>query len=193
MKFISAIPARSGSKGIKNKNILKINDKPLIEYTFVEAKKSCIKSNYVLTDSKEIQKLTKKFSLNYDYNRPKSLSGDKVSLTDTLYDFYKWTIKKNIFFDYIVVLQPTSPLRKAKDINESIRILKKKKSLSLFSISNSLEHPYETIKMVKNNFRFVLKKAKNFYRRQDFDFNSYFINGAIYIIHRNLIQKKKNF
>ena len=47
--------------------------------------------------------------------------------------------------------------------------------------------------MVKNNFRFVLKKAKNFYRRQDFDFNSYFINGAIYIIHRNLIQKKKIF
>ena len=117
--------------------------------------------------------------------------GSKVSLSDTLFDFYKWTLKKKIAFEYLVVLQPTSPLRLKKDINSAIKIIKKEKSLSLFSISHSIEHPYETIKINKNKFKHVLEKYKKFFRRQDFDLISYFINGAIYIIHKNLIKKKK--
>jgi CMP-N-acetylneuraminic acid synthetase len=92
----------------------------------------------------------------------------------------------------MVVLQPTSPLRDYKDINNAVRIVKKKKYKSLFSISESLEHPYECIKIEKNGkWKYVLDKSKLFYRRQDFDFKSYFINGAIYIIHKELITKKK--
>ena len=191
MKFISVIPTRKNSKGIKNKNILKLNKKPLIEYSFIEAKKSYIKSNYVVTDSEKIKKLSKKHMVNSDYIRPKHLSGDKISLAETLYDFYKWTLKKKIMFDYVVVLQPTSPLRLYKDINLALNIVKKEKTLSLFSVSESIEHPYEAIKIKNKKFNYVLKKSKNFFRRQDFDFKSYFINGAIYIIHRKLIKKKK--
>ena len=102
--------------------------------------------------------------------------------------------KKKINFDYIVVLQPTSPLRTAKDINMAIKIVKKYKPLSLFSISNSLEHPYETIKIIgKKKWNFVLQKSKNFFRRQDFDLKSFFINGAIFIIHKKLLRRKKVF
>ena len=191
MKFISVIPARKNSKGIKNKNIFKINKKPMIEYSFIQAKKSNLKLNFVVTDSEKIKKLSKKYSINSEYVRPKKLSGSKVSLSDTLFDFYKWTLKKKIAFEYLVVLQPTSPLRLKKDINSAIKIIKKEKSLSLFSISHSIEHPYETIKINKNKFKHVLEKSKKFFRRQDFDLISYFINGAIYIIHKNLIKKKK--
>ncbi len=191
MKFISVIPARKNSKGIKNKNIFKINNKPMIEYSFIQAKKSNLKLNFVVTDSEKIKKLSKKYSINSEYVRPKKLSGSKVSLSDTLFDFYKWTLKKKIAFEYLVVLQPTSPLRLKKDINSAIKIIKKEKSLSLFSISHSIEHPYETIKINKNKFKHVLEKSKKFFRRQDFDLISYFINGAIYIIHKNLIKKKK--
>ena len=63
MKFISVIPARSGSKGVKNKNIFPINKKPLVSYTFNAAKKSVIKNNYVLTDCKKIKKLLKTLEL----------------------------------------------------------------------------------------------------------------------------------
>ena len=99
--------------------------------------------------------------------------------------------KKIINFDYMVVLQPTSPLRKHEDINRACNLIKKNKCKSLFSISESLEHPYEAIDVKKGKWKYILKKSKNFYRRQDFDINSYFINGSIYIIHKNLIIKKK--
>ena len=93
----------------------------------------------------------------------------------------------------MVILQPTSPLRDYRDINNSIKIIKNSKSNSLFSISKSLEHPYETIIIKKNKWNFVLKNSKKFYRRQDFDIDTYFINGAIYISNRNLIRSKKTF
>ena len=70
----------------------------------------------------------------------------------------------------------------------------KKKYKSLFSVSESIEHPYETIKIPKNKkWKYVLPKSKLYYRRQDFDFKSYFINGAIYIIHKDLVNKKRIF
>ena len=71
-------------------------------------------------------------------------------------------------------------------------MVKKNNFKSLFSISESLEHPYESIKIdKKNKWKHILDRAKSYYRRQDFDFKSFFINGAIYIIHRDLILKKK--
>ena len=193
MKFISVIPARSGSRGIKNKNIYKINKKPLIQYTFEATSKSKIKDCYVLTDSNKVKKIARKFSIKTTYVRPKKTSTSKTSLAETLNHFYKWTKKRNIYFDYMVVLQPTSPLRSFQDINSAIRIVKKKKFKSLFSISESIEHPYEAIKMSKNSWSPILKKSQNFYRRQDFDIESFFINGAIYIVHIDLIKKNKIF
>ena len=193
MKFISVIPARAGSKGIKNKNIYKVANKPLIEYTFNQVVKSKIKQNFVLTDSQKIKRIAKRFNIISDYIRSPKLSGSRVSLAKTLFDFHLWLNKKKIYYDYMVILQPTSPLRNYKDINNSIKIIKKKNSMSLFSISESLEHPYETIVKQKDNWKFVLNKSKKFHRRQDFDIKTFFINGAIYISNRKLIQIKKTY
>ena len=194
MNFISVIPARVGSKGIKNKNIFKINNKPLIEYTFKSVLNSKIKKNYLLTDSNKIKKIARKFAINTNYIRPKSLSSSKTSLNKTLNHFYRWLKNNKISFDYLVVLQPTSPLRSKNDINKALDIVKKYKPKSLFSISESLEHPYEVIKLVKKDkWKFVINKSKKYFRRQDFDLKSFFINGAIYIIHRSLLKKNKTF
>ena len=192
MKFLAVVPARLNSKSLRKKNTFLVNNKPLIQYTFEELKKSLIKNKYLLSDDKKIKKLAKKYSLSVDYLRPKSLSKSTTSLVDTLFHFHQWTENQKIVYDYLVVLQPTSPLRNYKDINSAIKIVKKKKYKSLFSISKSLEHPYETIKFKKKNkWKHVLSKSKLYYRRQDFDFESYFINGAIYIMHRELVIKKK--
>jgi len=96
-------------------------------------------------------------------------------------------------FDAIVMLQATSPLRNFNDINKAIEIFKKGKYDSLFSISESMEHPYETIDLKKKSrkIKYILSKSTKFFRRQDFDLNSYFINGAIYIFKKKLILKKK--
>ena len=192
MKFLAVVPARLNSKSLRKKNTFLVNNKPLIQYTFEELKKSLIKNKYLLSDDKKIKKLAKKYSLSVDYLRPKSLSRSTTSLVETLFHFHKWTESKKIFYDYLVVLQPTSPLRNYKDINSAVEIVKRKKYKSLFSISNSLEHPYETIKFdKKKKWKYVLSKSKLYYRRQDFDFESYFINGAIYIIHRKLVIQKR--
>ena len=192
MKFLAVVPARLNSRSLRKKNTFLVNNKPLIQYTFEELKKSLIKNKYLLSDDKKIKKLAKKYSLSVDYLRPKSLSRSTTSLVETLFHFHKWTESKKIFYDYLVVLQPTSPLRNYKDINSAVKMVKKRKYKSLFSISESLEHPYESIKIDKNKkWKYVLSKSKLYYRRQDFDFKSYFINGAIFIMHRELIIKKK--
>ena len=192
MKFLGVVPARLCSQSIKKKNTFIVNKKPLIQYTFEELEKSLIKKKYLLSDDKKIKKLAKKFNLSSDYLRPKILSRNTTSLVDTLFHFHQWTENKKIVYDYLVVLQPTSPLRNYKDINSAVEIVKRKKYKSLFSISNSLEHPYETIKFdKKKKWKYVLSKSKLYYRRQDFDFESYFINGAIYIIHRKLVIQKR--
>ena len=190
--FLGVVPARTGSKDIKKKNTFLINKKPLIQYTFRELKKSVIKRKYLLSDDLKIKKIAKKFNISVDYIRPKNISKSTTSLSDTLHHFHKWTKSRKIYYDYLVVLQPTSPLRSYMDINQAVAKTKKKKYKSLFSISESLEHPYESIKFYKKNrWKYVLSKSKLFYRRQDFDFKSFFINGAIYIIHKELIEKKK--
>ena len=96
MKIISVIPARSGSKGIKNKNTIILNNKPLIEYSFIHAKKSKINNNFVLTDSKKIKFIAKKYKINSDYIRPNNKSKDKTPITETLFHFYNWTKNKKI-------------------------------------------------------------------------------------------------
>ncbi len=191
MKIIGVVPARKGSKSIKNKNILKINKKSLIEYTFREIKKSKLKKSYVITDSEKIKKIAKKYAVNSDYIRPKKLSRDNTSLLSNLIHFTKWLDKKKIIYDFLMILQPTSPARTFYDINSVINILERKKPESLFSINYSSEHPYESIKINKSKWHYILPKAKKFYRRQDFDFTSFFINGAIYAISRKIIMRKK--
>ena len=121
MKFISVIPARSGSKGIKNKNIYPLKGTPLVSYTFREVTKSNSKKNFILTDSKIIKKIAKKFKINSEYNRPSKLSQSNTSLSETLFHFYNWAIKKSLQFDYLIVLQPTSPLRPRNIISNAIK------------------------------------------------------------------------
>jgi CMP-N-acetylneuraminic acid synthetase len=192
MKFIAVIPARAGSKSIKKKNLHLLNKKPLIQYTFEQLNKSLLKEKYLLSDDLSIKKLAKKFDICIDYKRPKNLSKSDTSLTDTLNHFHRWLTNNKISYDYLVTLQPTSPLRNYQDINSSVQMVKRRKFNSLFSINESIEHPYESISICKNNkWRHALSKAKLYYRRQDFDLKSFFINGIIYITSRELIIKKK--
>ena len=104
MKLLTVIPARSGSKGIKNKNLTKFLGKPLIKYSINFAKK--IKNNTIIvsTDSKKIKNLAYQDLEINDYVRPKNLSRDETPLEDTLHHVVKWAINKGIFFDLILIL-----------------------------------------------------------------------------------------
>lgn len=117
MRNIAIIPARSGSKGLKDKNIKLLNGKPLIAYTIEAAKQSNLFDEiFVSTDSQEYATIARKFGANVPFLRGKELASDTSS---------SWDVVKNALLDYknigkefdtVALLQPTSPLRKFEDI-----------------------------------------------------------------------------
>jgi CMP-N-acetylneuraminic acid synthetase len=165
LKIIAIIPARKGSKGLKNKNILKINGKTLLEYAIINAKESkYINFVTVSTDSKRIQSIAKKNNVNCEKLRPKIISGDRSSINDAIKDSLK-----NIKFkpDYIVELHPTYIFRKTQTIDKAIELLiKNKKYDSLISINEIKNtcHPDFVISM--KNLEINYKKSPTNFNRQ---------------------------
>ena len=119
MKILGIIPARAGSKSIKNKNIINLNGKPLIAHTIMAAKNSKLQNFIVSSDSKKILNIAKKFGAKNLFLRPKKFSLDSTRSVN-LYKFLKKELEKFFEFDAIMVLQPTTPLRRSEDINKSI-------------------------------------------------------------------------
>jgi CMP-N,N'-diacetyllegionaminic acid synthase len=193
-KFLAIIPARGGSKGLKNKNIRILNGKPLIYYTIEAAKRSKIFDVImVTTDSKEIAEISKKYGASIPFLRPDELSTDTASSIDVILHTLNYYVSKNINFDYFCLLQPTSPLRKAEDIINSVELLFKKDAESIVSLCEVEHSPLfaNTLSEDQNLSKFIRKEVKNT-RRQDLP-KYYRINGAIYISKVQSFLKTKDF
>lgn len=194
--IVCLIPARGGSKGVKKKNIKEINDKPLIGWTIEEAKKSkYISDIYVSTENVEISEISKQFDTEV-MPRDETLALDTTSSMEVVIDFIKQLKEKNIVCNNLLLLQCTSPLRKASHIDEAIEIYLNNldKYDSLISIVEQEEHPFLSRKInstgMLENF---MKFDKNiYYRRQDYP-KVYHINGAIYIAKVDVLMKEKTF
>lgn len=195
MKIIGLIPARKGSKTIKNKNFVKIKGKPLIEYTLNKINKiKMLDRTFLSSNDPIIKKIAKKYSsINIDYIRPNNISLDTTSMIETVCHFSNWLDLSKIKYDYIVVLQPTSPNRNVTDVDNAIKYCVKHQFDSLMSISELMNHPNELIIKKNNRWKFFLKNSKKIYQRQQFKINPYFNDGSIYIISKKLIKKKKIF
>jgi CMP-N-acetylneuraminic acid synthetase len=162
-KLLCTICARSGSKGIKNKNLLKINGKPLFYYTLMQAKTNKLIDNIVLsTDSKKISKEFEKFGLSSFFIRSKNLSSSKAGkvpvIRDALLkaeDYYKQR------YDYIIDLDITSPLRLNKDINSAFKKFLNNNADILFSVCEAKKNPYfNMIGLDKNKIKLIKKNSK---------------------------------
>ncbi len=120
--FLAIIPARGGSKGLPGKNIKELGGKPLIAWS-IEAG---LKSKYldevmVTTDSEEIASIAKQYGATVPFIRPEYLSNDTATTFDAVkhtIDFYRTEFKKE--FNYIVLLEPTSPLREIDDMDDFV-------------------------------------------------------------------------
>ena len=178
--FAIVIPARQNSRGLKNKNIIKINKLRLIEFIFKTIKNINL-PKYVITDSRLIKLISKKYKINNEFLRSKSVSRSNSTLSETLKPFCKWLKKQNNKINTLIILQCTSPLTNNKDILKAIKDFNKKNINSLFSISESFEHPYETINLKKNKWNYNFREVQKFRGRQEYRINSYFINGSIFI------------
>lgn len=193
MKILGVIPARSGSKGIKDKNITRLNNKPLIYWTIKEALKSKIDKLVVSTDSKKYKKICEKFGADVPFLRPKSLATDNSKTVDVVIHMLNYYKKKNINYDFVMVLQPTCPFRTRRDINECISKIKKNKSYkSVISLQKVESFHPSRMKFIKNgliNDKFFKSNFKDSNRQK---LKKIFIrSGLIYLAKTKEIIKKR--
>lgn len=175
MKIVSLIPARGGSKGIPNKNLIKILGKPLIQYALEASLRSKVNETWVSSDSKEILNFSNKLGAKI-IKRPKKISSDNASSEQALLHF-----SEIIDYDIIVFIQCTSPLINFKDIDKGIN--KMKKFDSIVSVSETSQFFW--------NSDGPLYDLNNRNRRQ-VDKKRFLETGGIFITTRENLLKTKN-
>jgi len=187
-KYLAFIPAREGSKRLPGKNILSFMGKPLIAWTIEAA----VKSNYidevvVSTDSQNIANISNKFGANTPHLRPKHLAGDKISIIDVLIDYLE---KVSSLPEYIVLLQPTSPLRTAFYIDDAIsKMGENDASISLTKVNK----PDAWSNKLPDDGSLVNFLDPSHHNRQSQEFEERFsFNGAIYICKTDRLISEKS-
>lgn len=166
---VAIIPARSGSKRIKNKNIIKFFGKPLISYTIENLIKSKIFDLIIVsTDSNKIIKISKKAGAKIFFKRPKNLANDFVGTFEVINHTINFIKKKNINPKYVCCVYPTSIMLNPRDIRDSFNKINKKKSDFVFSVADYGHPPQRGFKLFKNKINVI---NKNFFktRTQDLD------------------------
>ena len=161
-KVLGIICARAGSKGIKNKNLLKINGKTLLEITISQAKRSKLIDRLIIsTDSKKMIEIAKKLKVEVPFIRPAHLSTDTAKEWDVWQHAIKFMdVNLNYKADILACVPITSPMRSHKDIDLCIKEFQKDKSRPLITVSDSKRNPF--FNMVKLNkkkqYDLVIKK-----------------------------------
>ncbi len=190
MKILGLIPARSGSKGLKFKNIKKINNSTLLEYSIRSAQGSKkIDKIIVSTDNQKFRNIAKKAGAEVPFLRPKKLA---VSKSDGI-EYIKHTLnflkeKQRYEPDIIVILQPTSPIRYSELVDRSINLLKKFKGTSVVGVSKMKQHPFGAF-IPKGKFLESFRKNSNkYYQRQKFPL-MYYPTGSIYTFWNKTLEK----
>lgn len=183
MKNIAIIPARSGSKGIKDKNIINVCGKPLIDYTIKAALESeCFDTVMVSTDSEQYADISRNCGAEVPFLRSEFTSSDTAGTWDAVREVlqnYK-TLGKS--FDCVAVLQPTSPLRSVEDIRGAYEMLLDNKVGNVVTVTETA-HPVQWCFPLSkgNSLADYAASAYNQMRRQDLE-KHYQENGAIYFV-----------
>jgi CMP-N-acetylneuraminic acid synthetase len=194
-KIVAIIPARGGSKGLTRKNIKPLLGKPLVAGTIEQAKKSKYVNKVVVsTEDKEIAKISKKYGAEV-VDRPEELARDESPTIDAIMHAIDWFEKRGEYFDIVVLLEPTSPLRKENDIDNAIELFIKNidKADSLVSVGEvHLENPY-ILKTIENKYvKPFIEVDENRYQRQQLP-KVYFPYGVVYLSKTDALKKYKTF
>ena len=192
--FLCIIPARSGSKGILNKNIIDLNGYPLIYYIIKSVKESNIFDRIIVsTDSNKIKKICNKYNVDVPFLRPKELASDESLIGDVIFHALKYIEKNDKKYDYVCLAQPTSPLVMTRDFKGAKKSLINKKADMVVSV-NETPVNIEWTGEISNNL-----SMKNFFqnkiyrtRRQDFE-KKYTLNGAFYMGKWEIFYHNKNY
>ena len=182
MKNIAIIPARSGSKGLKDKNIKLLNSKPLMAYTIEAALKSeQFDDVMVSTDSEKYAEIAKSFGAKVPFLRSAETSTDKASSWDTVAEVLGRYAENGQTFETLCLLQPTSPFRTAEDIKKAYKLYTSKANFAVISVCEAEHSPLwcghlpesgEFLNFINQDAMKQRQAGGKFYR----------LNGAIYIV-----------
>lgn len=190
---LALIPARAGSKSIKNKNLAMLCEKPLIYYTIESAKKAqCIDKIVVSSDGD----LILEYALSQGVEiicRPKEIARDSTTSDEVILHTINHYTKNYSDFDTIILLQPTSPLRDSNDIDNAYRIFKEKNANALISVTQTDNKILKAfIANTDGSLQGIHNDIYPFMPRQSLP-QTYQSNGAIYIVKRDLFLENPSF
>ncbi len=191
-KVLAVIPARGGSKGVKRKNIRVTGGKPLIAWAISEAKKSKLIDRLICSsDDQQIIETAQEWGCDVPFVRPKELATDNVQANDVVIHSLEMLPEK---YDIVVLLQPTSPLMLAEDIDGSIQKCIEHNASACVSMSITEKHPYLMYDLNDDGSlrQFVADASIKLRQRQDLP-KVFMINGAIWVAKSQWFMKVKDF
>ncbi len=192
MDSLCTICVRGGSKGVKNKNIKNLNDKPLLAYSIIQAKNSGL-FNYIAvsSDSDEILSVAKKWGADLLIERPAYLATDAAAKIPVIRHCVNQVEKQtNDRFEFIVDLDATSPLRDVQDIRNAVKLLKERNVSNVITGMPARRSPYFNLVELGQNGTVSLSKSldKQIIRRQDAP-KCFDMNASIYVWKREILEK----
>ena len=188
--ILCTICVRGGSKGVKNKNIKLLNNRPLIAYTIEVAKESKLFEHVVVsTDSEKIMEIAKEYGAEVFFQRDEFLSSDSAGKLDVIKDAFiksEEHYKRN--FEYLIDLDATSPLREVEDVLNAFKQFKENNNDNLITAMPSRRSPYFNLIEEDKNGKITLSKTLDttVVRRQDAP-KTYDMNASIYIWKRDIL------
>lgn len=193
MRILAVIPARGGSKGIPRKNIIPVGGKPLIAWSIEAAQASKrIGKTVVSSDDDEILQVAKVYGADI-IKRPAALAGDEAGSEGLVLHALDVEEEAGNHYDCAVLLQPTSPLRTADDIDAAVAKFEQSGAKALISVYTPEHTPYKSFKMNSEGMLEGLIDNKTpFMRRQDLP-KTFMPNGAIYLVDVTCFRQKRSF
>ena len=191
-KIIAIIPARGGSKRVKNKNIRKIKNHPMILWTLSELQKFISKDKIIVsTDDKKIKKIVEDFGIKVPFKRPKEISDDFTITVDVAKHALDWYEKKYEKIKYVLIVYPTSIFLNFTDLVFAFDYLKKNKSCSVFFSACEFNHPLERAFYLKENKMKLMFPHEINTRTQDLK-KHYYDAGQFYLCNSDIVRNSKS-
>ena len=188
-KVIAIIPARGGSKGVPGKNIVRIGSKPLIAWTIEAANKSKYIDRLILSsDDETIMATAREYGCEVPFRREPRLASDDSPSLDVVFD----ALERCPGYDWVVVLQPTSPLRTAEDIDIALERCVELKAPACVSVCEAEQSPYWMYTLHDGHHLIPLLPPLGATRRQDLP-PVYVLNGATYVADAVWLLNNRNF
>ena len=185
MKNIAIIPARSGSKGVKDKNIRDLNGKPLMAYTIEAALKSGeFDEVMVSSDSEKYAEIARNLGASVPFLRSEVTASDTASSWDMVEEVLRNYKELGKYFDTFCLLQPTSPLRTAEDIKKAYNVYREKAEFAVVSVCEAEHSPLWCGHLPSDNEFIDFIDPESMKQRQAGG-KFYRLNGAIYIVSIN--------